>query len=402
MNILLMNRTFVYPFTGGVANSLNYISKQLVRAGHKVVILCEKSEDGLQDVELIDGVKIIRHPKFFRFFHMREDVNYLHQLKKTLVNVFKEENINVAWSRHLNYTYAALKAQLPVVYYLPSFFAIETLEFAKGSKSPMKKAYFYLQSVPQYFMERFVTNKCKAISVLSKNRKAELLARYSIDPEKVHIVQPGVDAGAFNRGANKNSAREQVQLPVGKKILLTVCRQEYRKNLDGLLREFSILQQKRDDAVLVLVGTGSQHTYLKEYAKSIGLNGSVIFKGFQENTWPYYKAADIFLWPSLQEGFGQVLLEALSCGSPCIGYAQGDPIPNVPNEEIIEDGTTGLIADYFTQGDMARKVEMLLDDDQLRDRMSINAVDAARSRFSWSETTSRMFDLSGKVIDGSC
>jgi len=95
-------------------------------------------------------------------------------------------------------------------------------------------------------------------------------------------------------------------------------RLEKRKGANVLLEAW----QKMDDGILWIVGSGAEESVLEKVAKELRLQ-RVQFLGGTLNPLDYYHAADVFILPSIQEGFPNVILEAMSCGLPCIASEIG-------------------------------------------------------------------------------
>lgn len=89
---------------------------------------------------------------------------------------------------------------------------------------------------------------------------------------------------------------------------------------------------------LWMLGTGPDTEKIKQLVRSLGLEASVTFWGFQDNPLSFFRAADLFVLSSVYEGFGNVLVEAMSCGTPVLSTQ----CPFGP-EEIISDGVNGLL-----------------------------------------------------------
>ena len=96
-------------------------------------------------------------------------------------------------------------------------------------------------------------------------------------------------------------------------IIVSVGRLERQKNYSMLLKAFHEVLKERP-AQLVLVGDGSERKNLEKEARILKLSDHIFFAGYQENPYPFIKKSDVFVLPSNFEGFGLVLVEALSLG----------------------------------------------------------------------------------------
>jgi len=147
-------------------------------------------------------------------------------------------------------------------------------------------------------------------------------------------MQPGVgvDFDKF-KPISKERARRKLDLPLNAKILLSVCSLSKRKGIDYVLRALPSIVGKYQNFLYLLVG--DERPDGEEFRKlvdKLGLDKYVRFFGRvdEETLINCYNAADVFILPSLQEGLGTVLAEAMACGTPVIGTKVGG-IPIVIN-----------------------------------------------------------------------
>lgn len=123
--------------------------------------------------------------------------------------------------------------------------------------------------------------------------------------------------------------------PRGARIL-TVGSMKAQKNHPLLLRAFA--QMGRPDARLMFLGTGAGEADLRALAGELGVTSQVIFAGFHPDPTPFYQTADLFVLSSDYEGFGNVIVEALACGTPVVST----DCPSGP-AEILENGKYGRL-----------------------------------------------------------
>jgi glycosyltransferase involved in cell wall biosynthesis len=392
MNIMLCTRTYYEPLTGGVANSLYYLSTELTKLGHHVIIYSENVGNNLPENEIINGIQVYRHPFFPRMLYMREDIIYLSRLKKHMQNIVQTQKIDFIISRHLTYSYIAIKMGIKYSYYMPSLFPKETIEFMRNRNANiLKKLYLIAQSIPQYIMEKRVVRNHRNIIVLSKMRKEEIEKYYNIKHSKILVQPPGIDRSIFHKRSPDPTIMKEYKISKDRLNIVTICRQEYRKNLDGLIEEYSTIINQAPNTRLYLVGTGPQHYYLKDLIRGKGLTERVFAVGYQADSVSWYNIADIFIFPSLQEGFGQVFIEAMACGTPCIGYKQGFPLPLMPTSEIVEHGKSGLLADYSKKNDLGLRIIELVKNKQLLARMG-RAASLRSELYTWESTALRFIE----------
>jgi len=102
------------------------------------------------------------------------------------------------------------------------------------------------------------------------------------------------------------------------KVILNVGRLHEQKNQQFLIKSFGPLAKKNKNLRLIILGDGEEKSNLLSLINNLKLSDFVKIVPFQENPWPYYKNADLFVLTSQWEGFGNVIVEALACGTPVI------------------------------------------------------------------------------------
>jgi len=150
----------------------------------------------------------------------------------------------------------------------------------------------------------------------------------------------------------------------GKKVIFTAARLEKEKNLEVALR--ALAEIKDNDIAWLLAGSGSQEAALKKIAGELGLSDRVIFLGYIDHTniWPYYELCSVFVLASLSEGMPTVILEAMLMRKPVV-------VSNIAgNRELVSHQATGLLFNPVSASDLAEKVNQVLSDVDLADRLA--------------------------------
>lgn len=157
-------------------------------------------------------------------------------------------------------------------------------------------------------------------------------------------------------------------------ILLSVARLEDQKNLEVLIKAFSLLASDLPDWCLHIVGEGSKRPELEILTKQLSLVGRVLFPGAISEIEDEYVRAHLFCLPSKWEGFPNALAEAMAHGLPVVGFAD---CPGV--NSLIEDGVDGILASG--NGDhesLAKSLRILMDDPEKRAKMGQQAIDLSQ------------------------
>lgn len=162
-------------------------------------------------------------------------------------------------------------------------------------------------------------------------------------------------------------------------VVLAVGRLEPQKDFATLLRAFALLRRRRP-ARLVILGRGSMQAVLQEQARSLGVEGDAWFGGFQANPHQFMRAAGVLVLSSAYEGFGNVLVEALACGTPVVST----DCPSGP-AEILGQGRYGRLVPVGAEVEMAAAIEATLAAPPVRERLQERAgafaVEAAVTKY---------------------
>jgi len=181
---------------------------------------------------------------------------------------------------------------------------------------PNKLAYFYAK-----FMMWIAIKKATKILTDSENTKKDILKHFKVNPNKIEVIYIGVGTEFIKKDKiHIQYLYDKFRIPKEKKILMYVGNLKPHKNLERLLEAYSKTNNK-DDMCLLLVGKAfEKYTILEDKEKKLGIEKQVIHTGIvtQEELVDLYNLADLFVFPSLYEGFGIPILEALACGTPVI------------------------------------------------------------------------------------
>ena len=183
------------------------------------------------------------------------------------------------------------------------------------------------------------------------------VSNLGVSAQRVVRIPNSVDTGSFCPPSpeEKEVVRNCLGLPTGKAIVTYVGRLEVVKGVDILIRAWADLPEAvRSEALLMLVGDGSDGKNIVNLINSLDVQDSVAMMGEQQAVRDYYAAADIFVLPSRSEGMSSALFEAMACGLPVIASNVG----GVP--EVVEDGKNGLMFESENHDQLAEKLVSLL------------------------------------------
>ncbi len=206
----------------------------------------------------------------------------------------------------------------------------------------------------------------------SRNSCRDLATHFAISPERVRVVPHAVDTSTF---APKPKAQPGESMQI-----LFVGGHEPRKGVRTLLEALALVRKEGISARLVTVGGGSQMEVLKNLARQLGISEAVEFRGYvpdDDGTLipRTYAESNLFVLPSLQEGFGFTLLEAMASGVPIIATK----VSAIP--EVVED--TAMLVQPEDARALAEAIKSMIRDSDKRAELGTKARARAEKLFSW-------------------
>lgn len=163
---------------------------------------------------------------------------------------------------------------------------------------------------------KLLYNHADKIVAVSREIEQDAKARFHIPDEKITTIVNGYDVAKIAEQAQRKP--ENAMPFEGKRLVVTVGRLDSQKGQWHLIRAFSEVAAREPDALLCVVGTGDCEPYLKRLIQLYHLEKQVLLAGFSDNPFWYDAQAEVFVLPSMYEGFPNALAEAVCCGAPCI------------------------------------------------------------------------------------
>lgn len=158
------------------------------------------------------------------------------------------------------------------------------------------------------------------------------------------------------------------------KRIIAVGRLHAQKGFDLLIQSWQLIAARHPDWQLVVYGHGGDLQKLQQQLEKAGLTSSMTFAGATDNIYKEYQDSAFYVMSSRYEGWGLVLVEAMSCGLPCVSF----DCPYGPSD-IIRDGEDGFLVENGNIQQLAEKMELLINNKELRERLGVRArLNAAR------------------------
>lgn len=234
----------------------------------------------------------------------------------------------------------------------------------------------YVTTCHGYFKKRFGRRifGCwgRKVVAISEGVKAQLVRDFEVEEDRIALIRTGIELNNFLKGAPEEQRvrfRHKWNL-TDSPVVGTIGRLSPVKGQDVLLRAAKEVVRDFQDTKFLLVGNGPDEKRLKRLSAELGLEKDVIFVDSVDDTKEALSVIDIFVLPSIEEGLGLSLIEAMAFGKPCIASRVGGI------QDLIEDGVTGMLFNPGDPNDLARAIKYMFNDAHKRETFK----DKARRR----------------------
>jgi len=220
----------------------------------------------------------------------------------------------------------------------------------------------------------------KRYITVSKYLKVELM-QSGIPGDKVSVIYNGVDEGVINLKVESKKTETNNSTVIG-----SIGRFHYTKGYHNLIEAFTYLKDL--PISLILYGDGDEKKQLKELVKQLGLSDKVSFPGYTQDITEALEKIDIYIQPSLMEGFGLTVIEAMLAEKPVIVT----PVGSLP--ELVTDGKTGLITGDTKPESIAVAIKTLFENKELAQKIAEAGIIDVRKRFAvekWIQDTEKIY-----------
>lgn len=241
---------------------------------------------------------------------------------------------------------------------------------------------------------RSYCSRAEEILTVSEFSRQEIHRYLGIPLEKIQVVYNGVDTEQYHPDYSEEQIRASMaKYHVNGHYILYMGTLEPRKNIETLIKAYGILKETYAENIpkLVLAGKkGWLYDSIFQMVQDLGLEKQVIFTGYveAEDAAPLFCGAEMFVFPSLYEGFGIPPLEAMACGTPVI-TSDCSSLPEVV-------GSAGLMVPPMDAAALADKMELLITDHKLRARLKQAGIERAK-QFTWEASAEKLVQIYKKV-----
>ncbi len=242
---------------------------------------------------------------------------------------------------------------------------------------------------------KIIKNKIDNIIAVSEATKNDLIKYMKIKKEKIKVIYNGYDSNIFKpihlSIDDVVKFRKEYNLPDN--FILYVGTLEKRKNVESLIKALNVLKKKGKKYILVIVGKrGWKYKNIFKLINKYQLNDQIIFIGYvpREDLPLFYNLADVFVYPSLYEGFGLPPLEAMACGCPVITTNVSSLPEVVGNAGILIDNPY----DYVT---LAETIDEVVQSETLRKDLIKRGLKRSKL-FSWEKCAKETWKVYEEIL----
>jgi len=404
------------PLVGGAEVRAEKYAKQLTALGHEVTVFTLHHRKNWKKTEILDGIPIIRLGGIYKsdgtlrigrlgyippailvfsqIWQLRDkfDLFYCSELSPQAVVIsligqmtHKPVVIGIASSPPLPDNATLMADTLTET----EFLQVPVDDTMVGHIFAMAKT-----AVGGKAMIKYIQNSQVYLQALS-HRSGPYLKAHGFNPRRMVYIPGSVDTEKF---CPDPASRPDPAQP--ERDIVCVARMEYPKGIDVLLHAWSRMMKEPDEwrlhlkPRLLIAGTGTLEDKIQRIAAELGLQESVKFLGLHRNPVQLLQQAWGFVLPSRWEGMPNALLEAMSCGLPCVATRVSGC------EDVVEDGVSGLLVETEQPAEMARALRRIIEDPELAQCLGQEARKAILRDYQLSKVVDRAVACYRYILNG--
>jgi len=302
----------------------------------------------------LKGVRIVNLPFLLRRINPVYDLLALFSLYVFLI----KENPTIVHSHTskagLLGRLAAKLAGVPIIVHTPHghvFF---------GYFGPLKTKIFIL-------LEKLASRITDKIATLSNREKEDYILFKIAEEDKLSVICSGIGLNKFKESllSEKQNLKKELGIPQNSLIVGTAGRLVPVKGPEFLIKAAKYIISKYPDTYFIFTGDGPLENALNRKAREMGISENIIFLGWRDDVAKIISIYDIFVLPSLNEGMGRVLAEAMALGKPIVASNTG----GIP--DLVIHGKNGFLVPPKNPKELAKYIQVLIEDKDKREKMSL-------------------------------
>ena len=366
MKKIIVFTTSYFPYIGGVEVAIREIASRLTGSFDFVIITARRDKKLPKSENFPEG--LVRRIGFGSFF----DKWLLIFFGPVLTKKYIKKGETILWG--MDISQGSFSASILKFFHQDIPFVL-TVQYGE-SKKYLKKGRGGLIG----WSFRFMLNQADRVTVIS-NYLAELTKTYGWRKE-ISLVPNGISLGKSEAQSISWRTRHEIKKNENK-VVITISRLVEKNGVEDLIEAMRYLP---GNVILWIVGEGPLETKLKKLTSKRGLDSRVIFWGRLDNRQALGKLpqSDVFVRPSYSEGLGNAFLEAMAASVPIVGTRVG----GIP--DFLKDHETGLFCEKGNPKDIAQKIEQILSDSMLREKLIKNGYALVQEKYNWDNISKEM------------
>ena len=365
------------PLGGGAGKASFWLAAELAKRGFVVKVITSRFQ-GLPSREEIQGVEVWRIPVIRKKIHQAsvfEMCVYIISSIMSGVRAARRDRPDISLA------FFSIPSGI-AAFVLKKLFGIPYIILLRGGDVPG----FYPRDLKRYHrITRPLIHGLwkRADGIIANSDGLKELARRSMPGINVQVVPNGVDPELFQHERQSDVKNRAVRI-------LFAGRFSHHKGIDVLLDSFNLLSPDVPEIEVDLVGDGPEMKRIQQMALEMPEKIRINFYGWKkrEDLYRMYRDADLFVFPSRDEGMPNVILEAMASGLPVIATR----IPG--NEELVADGVNGFLVHKDDPDELRRALEKLINDQELRRKMALKGKEKVMN-YSWDKIVSEYIKALG-------
>ena len=398
MKVCMLIERF-YPVYGGAENQAMALCERLIAKGVDLFVLTRRIDRSLPGYEKIGNVLVYRlSPGGVAGENFLFDLLYMFSVTFSLIKHCNDIDIVHSHGSGLLESSGIFFAKLlkkKTIVLIPTAkeLAKRNPDVKGGILEAALRRIFSIQRIKQFFLKR-----SDAFISLSSEISGELIEA-GISRERIKSIPNGVLMDKFYPATfeEKQALRKKNNIPSDKVVFSVVGRIVRRKRIDMLLKAWKDVVGKRENLLLLVIGSGknqvdSNEAEVRRFAEQNDLGPSVRFLGDAYNVDEYLKLSDVFVFPSQREGLPNAVLEAMACGLPVIASLIGG------NVDIIENGKDGILFKVDNAEELTNAIRMLVDDKGERKELGEQARIKIEKKYSMDKVVQNYAELYQQLL----
>lgn len=358
----------------GIGNYTENLLKGLVNNEQNdyVGIIYTLLESKKEDIEKISLKNLnYKNCKFLPYFYRK--LNFLWKCVPFSINFLTKLNFDIYHSFDIRIPYKIKGKLIITIHDLIPFLFPE-----------------YMNNINKDKFLEYINNNAKRadlIITVSEYSKKEILKYLDVSEDKIRIVSPGIDLNKYSKSyfEEKNSVKIKYKLP--ENFILFLGALEPKKNIVNIIKGFEKYKKDfkdKETKLIIAGGKGWKYEEIFETYENSKIKEDIIFIGYidEEDKIPLYKLSRLFVFPSLYEGFGMPVLEAMAAGTPVIT----SNISSLP--EVVGDGA--ILINPYSIEEISNAINKILNDNEEVVKQMIIKGKEQSKKFIWENSVKKL------------